>query len=269
MDDNDGILPNAQPFSPRARPASEATPSSAHETQQGEESAAAPARRVRTFKPLTADTQVELRNTDLRVWERDYITNMAKAAVIKNANRATKIAKQNADFWIWQMGIAGIGGMNVAPGLEMFYGDRFILAALGLGNQGRKRDPADAEVEDDDEERGRRTRQRTISPRNEDEEVGRGVMDDDSLAPIMVDVSLTQSLQLITILQLHTAKLENRTQTSKWAVTRQHHSQQTQPSILPPPCRGISPPPTAHPSSNAIPSIVSLAPVRHPTVPPH
>lgn len=89
------------------------------------------------------------------------------------------------------MGIAGIGGMTVAPGLEMFYGDRFIHAALGI--QGRKRDSADAEVDSDEEERSRRTRQRTLSPRNDDEEVGRGMIDDDGLAPIMGDVSLRQS----------------------------------------------------------------------------
>jgi len=197
MDDNDGILPDAQPFSPRAHvvPAggndNEATPPSAHETQRSEESAAAPARRVRTFKPLTADTQLELCNTDLREWERDYITNMAKAATIKSANRAAKIAKQNADFWVWQMGIAGVGGngvMTVAPGLEMFYGDRFIHAVLGL--QGQKRNRASTEVESE-QEGGRRTRQRTLSPR--DEEVGRGhietTLDDEGLAPIMGDVS--------------------------------------------------------------------------------
>lgn len=121
------------------------------------------------------------------MWEQDYIINMAQAAAIKSANRAPKIAKQNAEFWIWQMGISGIGGgggITVAPELEMFCGERFIHAVLG--NQGQKRDRASADVESDEEVR--RTRQRTG-----DEEVGRRNVDqminDQGLAPIMGDVS--------------------------------------------------------------------------------
>jgi len=233
MDDNDGILPDAQPFSPRARDAGnvdEAIPASPHETQQSEESAAAPARRVRTFKPLTADNQVELRSTDIREWDRDYITNMAKAAALKSASRAVKIAKQNAEFWIWQMGIAGIGGNGgntVAPELEMFYGDRFIHAVLGI--QGQKRDRASAEIgSEEEEEEGRRTRQRTLSPRGE--EVGRGnvdaMIDDDGLAPIMGDVK-NNPLQHIHLEPptntSHPGRHRNGPQRNNAPPSRQHH----------------------------------------------
>jgi meiotic recombination protein REC8 len=116
------------------------------------------------------------------------------AAEQKVNGRAATQAKRNADFWIWQMGVSGIGrdgGAAVAPGLDMFYGENFINAVLGITptTQGEKRDRGSAEGVQSDEE-GRRVRPRTESPR--DDEVGRGngdaMLDDDGLPAINNDL---------------------------------------------------------------------------------
>lgn len=189
MDDDDGRLPDARAFTPRATPAgdeeAQAALSSRHRIEEDEEYAEAPARRVRQVKPLQADAAIEISTTELRRWERDYLNNMAEISAAKVAGRAATQAKKNVDFWIWQMGIAGVGGhrMAVAPGLKMFQGDRFIIALLG--EQGRKRDGSPLHGDGTDGQ-GRRVRSRTESPR--DEEVGRGnvdaMQDDEGLAPI-------------------------------------------------------------------------------------
>lgn len=110
---------------------------------------------------------------------------MAEISAAKVAGRAATQAKKNVDFWIWQMGIAGVGGTRVAvaPGLEMFQGGQFIAALLG--EQDRKRDGSPLHGDGTDAE-GRRVRSRTENPR--EEELGRGhvgaMQDEDGLAPL-------------------------------------------------------------------------------------
>jgi len=195
--DDDGIQYDARPFSPRAPglgPDGPRTQSGERaRSDEDEEIVTAPVRRARMSKPLVADSRIELSNHNLRQSDRDYLVNMAAAAEQKVNGRAAAQAKRNADFWIWQMGVSGIGragGAAIAPGLHMFYGENFIHAVLGITatTQGEKRNRAS--VDDQFDEEGRRVRPRTESPR--DDEVGRGnadtMLDDDGLPAINNDV---------------------------------------------------------------------------------
>ena len=199
--DDDGIQYDARPFSPRApgpnadgQAGDARTPGGVTRSEEDEDFVTAPVRRARTLKPLVADSRIELSTRSLRHLDRDYLINMAAAAEQRVSGRAAAQAKRNADFWIWQMGVSNIGrdgGAAVAPGLDMFYGQKFIHAVLGIApaSQGEKRDRTSAEANQSDED-GRRVRPRTESPR--DEEVGRGnadaMLDDDGLPAIGNDV---------------------------------------------------------------------------------
>jgi len=211
-------------------------------SDEDEDFVQAPVRRVRALKPLLADARIELSNHNLRHLDRDYLVNMAAAAEQKVNGRAVAQAKRNADFWIWQMGVSGIGrdgGAAVAPGLDMFYGQNFIHAVLGIAPtpQGEKRDRASAEGDQSDEE-GRRVRPRTESPR--DDEVGRGnadaMLDDDGLPAInndLVSPSISQCPFSVLIM--------SRT-TSRWAAMHRHLCQVTQAMTSPQQCPGTFPP---------------------------
>jgi hypothetical protein len=130
-------------------------------------------------KAMEVDDPPHLRNADLAQWNSGYVHNMAVAAKLKQNNKMITVAKKNAAFWVFGIGIAsvgaGIGAYGIPHPLEVFSGDDLLQALTGKPSKSPRRKRGRSQVDADAEE-GRNVRQKT------DEEVGRGVggdMDDD------------------------------------------------------------------------------------------
>ena len=179
LDDDQGVLQEAEPFPTAAPQASAETGflrSSSEAPQESSESAEAPARRrVAAPKYLPMDQLTSLRNNDLASWNNNYILNMAGAAQAKQQHKATVLAKRNAAFFVYGAGIGGVGqglgGSELPSPLDMFAGDRLMSALTGLepAPGRRKRSHAEEEEHESDSE-GRRVRARE----DDGDEVGRG-----------------------------------------------------------------------------------------------
>jgi meiotic recombination protein REC8, fungi type len=186
--EDDHVLPDAQPFSPRgptapAGPVQLPAPTSAIQPREEETSStaiSAPHRRARAAKPLEIDETPGLTNAELRQWNEGYLGNMQEAVAAKNPYKLAHQAKKNAEHWVLGQGIGGVGsglGQDRAAGpLQMFSGAN-LLAAL----TGRESSPAgtkharSASLTSTAEEEERRVRARE----EEGEQVGRGAAEQD------------------------------------------------------------------------------------------
>ncbi|KAI5252770.1 hypothetical protein E4T42_03174 [Aureobasidium subglaciale] len=183
---NDVDMQDVEPFSPRA--AAQQTDSDHPAPIEGEKAqsqtssttAIAPAVRVRIPKPLPQDQELELHNSDLQDWDRDYLEHQSEVSRHKLQNKSVTLARKNADFWVLQNGIGGLGlayqgaEEHMPEPLKMFSGSALLEALTGiqLTVAGAKHARSD-EGEVDDE--GRRVR-----ARSDDNEVGRGADVDDA-----------------------------------------------------------------------------------------
>jgi meiotic recombination protein REC8 len=164
-------MQDAEPFAPRTaaqQPLSDAAASAQEEQAQSEISAttaSAPAVRIRVPKPLPQDQQLELRNSDLQTWDREYLDNQSRASHQKLQNKTLTLARKNADFWVLQNGIGGLGlayqgleAQHMPEPLRMFSGAALLEALTGiqLSLAGTKH-PRDISA-DEDQERRVRTR---------------------------------------------------------------------------------------------------------------
>ena len=180
LDDDHGILPEAEAFpatAPQAPAETGFLRSSSEAPQESSESAEAPARRrVAAPKYLPMDQLKSLRNNDLASWNNNYVLNMAGAAQAKKQRKVAVLAKRNAAFFVYGAGIGGVGqglGDSKLPSpLDMFAGDRLMTALTGLepAPAGRKRSHAGEEEEHGSDSEGRRVRARD----DDGNEVGRG-----------------------------------------------------------------------------------------------
>lgn len=189
--EDDHILPNARPFSPRgptspAAPAqSEVPPSVAQAGEEEEETSStavsAPHRRARGPKPLEFDQRSGLTNAELRQWNEGYLQNMQEAMNAKNPYRLAHQAKKNAEHWVLGQGIGAVGsglGQDHAAGpLQMFSGASLLAALTGreLSPAGTKhpRSPSVTSAAEDDERRVRAREE------GQDEQVGRAATEQD------------------------------------------------------------------------------------------
>ncbi|KAL9594620.1 MAG: hypothetical protein Q9179_005313 [Wetmoreana sp. 5 TL-2023] len=187
-DDEDLILPPAEPFPPGAAQGAGFLRSSAvPRDESSSEAAAAPQQRKRRGpKVVPIDVPQELRNTILAQWNNDYLANMEEAKKSKLQRKVATSAKQNAAFWVYGAGIAGVGiGRGVSnmkgPLADMFSGDALMQVFISPSTLavGKKRSRSEAIAEGPDSE------QRRVKMR-EGEEVGRAqgltVEDDDTMA---------------------------------------------------------------------------------------
>ncbi|KAF2135765.1 uncharacterized protein K452DRAFT_303302 [Aplosporella prunicola CBS 121167] len=147
------------PTSPSGRPLTEGD---VVETVSSEQ---APMKRKRKARVIALDQSMELRNTDLSNWMKNYPANMAEASMHKFEIRTKAQARKNAEHWVLGGlgGISGIIGNTTLSGpLDMFRGDA-LLRALGIATKtsvaGQKRPRESVEEEQTEEER--RTRQRS------------------------------------------------------------------------------------------------------------
>ncbi|KAF2810502.1 uncharacterized protein BDZ99DRAFT_443330 [Mytilinidion resinicola] len=141
--------------------------------------AAASMRRTKIRGPriIPLDEMMELHNTDLMAWNKQYLQNMSDATRHKLNLKAAAQGKKNAEFWIWGSGIGNIGQrLGGAPSpLDMFHGDSLFEAVTGMTREsmaGLKRD-RDSGIDEETESQARRVR-----PRSDDDELNRGDMDE-------------------------------------------------------------------------------------------
>lgn len=154
------------------------------------DSAKAPAKRhkPRQKKPLAKDNTTELRNADLILWQKEYLTHMAIASVTHTQKRESAHAKKNADAWVIGNGLnnvgQGIGSSKLPSPLAMFSGASLMAKITGKpireakikGKKGSKRgSPID--VEEEHSSAAKRARQ--DDGFTFEDEVGRGNFDDE------------------------------------------------------------------------------------------
>jgi hypothetical protein len=151
------------------------TENAVHEEQPIETSIVQRQRR-NAGKAMEIDDQPQLRNSDLAQWNSDYVQNMIVASRLKNNNKVITIAKKNAAFWVFGIGIAsvgmGIGESGVPHPLEVFSGDHLMEALTGKP-QSPRRKRGRPRIGADTAEEGRNVR-----PRLDEPEVARGADDD-------------------------------------------------------------------------------------------
>lgn len=115
------------------------------------------------------DAEPELHNHDLAAWVDNYLTNMLEVLRNKTQARASSLAKKNADFWVLQNGVGGLGttfGQETLPEpLRMFTGDALLEALTGVRlttvGEKRTREEDGEDVENDVDDEGRRVRSRS------------------------------------------------------------------------------------------------------------
>ncbi|KAK7513792.1 Rec8 like protein-domain-containing protein, partial [Phyllosticta citriasiana] len=173
------IIPDGEPLSSvREHQSSPAAESSVQDAPvQSSSPVRVVAQRQRKPRVIPLDTTMELRNTELLGWQKNYLQNMAQAVQHKHSLRAAAQAKKNAEYWVLGLGIGGIGaiaGSTGIPGpLDMFKGEA-LLRTLGVRSEPaatKKRGHQLSAAEDEPQDR--RVRQRS-----EEGEFGRGNEDD-------------------------------------------------------------------------------------------
>jgi meiotic recombination protein REC8 len=154
---------------------------------------AASQRKKRAPRTIPLDVTMELRNKDLADWNTNYLENMKEAARHKDQARLSRLAKKNAEHYVWGAGIGGIGarlpGVNGPSPFDHFIGDNLFELFTGInlkGAAGTKRD-CDSGIDDATQEESRRVRQRTEEPEGQ---VGRGQDDEAMFMPQGEDVEL-------------------------------------------------------------------------------
>lgn len=183
---DDVDMQDAEPFAPRtaAQQADADDPAAAQgeeaQSQTSSTTAVAPAVRVRVPKPLPQDQELELHNSDLQDWDREYLDNQAMATQHKLQNKSLALARKNANFWVLQNGIGGLGSVYhgaedcMPEPLRMFSGNALLEALTGiqLALAGTKH-PRDVDEDEDGQER-------RVRSRNDDNEVGRAADSNDA-----------------------------------------------------------------------------------------
>ncbi|CAD0111038.1 unnamed protein product [Aureobasidium uvarum] len=186
---DDVDMQDVEPFAPRTAVAQQAdlddTAAPQGEEAQSQTSsttASAPAVRTRVPKPLPQDQELELHNSDLQNWDREYLDNQVRAAQHKLQNKSLVLARKNADFWVLQNGIGGLGAVyqgaeqHMPEPLRLFSGNALLVALTGIQlNIAGTKHPRDVDSNQDDQER-------RVRSRSDDDEVGRGADANDAAA---------------------------------------------------------------------------------------
>lgn len=155
--------------------------------------------RIRQAKPIISDDSTTLRNTDLAKWNDEYADNMAQAMKQKKQNKLPTLAKKNAAFWVFGLGIGSVGmglGKHREDGpLKEYAGDE--LYGLLSGKSGSHQLEDD---KNDDEEQARRALGQPGQKQSLDVEIGRhapsSVYDDrSSQLPWNITASLQDSIR--------------------------------------------------------------------------
>ncbi len=192
MDDDDLILPTAEPFPAMIIQGGNLRTASSEARQEDESSESAEARlprKPRAPRELPVDERQELHNADLADWKANYADNMSLAVEAKKNHKAPSLAKKNAAFWVVGAGIGGVGtGLGISKlqsPLDMFAGDSMMEALTGFETTmaGLKRGREGEEDLGSDSE-ARRVRMRD----GESDQIGRGdglILNEDEGAAVL------------------------------------------------------------------------------------
>ncbi|OOQ82058.1 hypothetical protein PEBR_40600 [Penicillium brasilianum] len=155
--------------------------------------------RIRQAKVIISDDSTTLRNTDLAKWNDDYAANMTHSLKQKRQNKLPTLAKKNAAFWVFGVGIGSVGmglGKHHEDGpLKEYSGD--ALYSLLSGKKGTHRIEND---ETDEEQQTHRALGQSGQAQSLDVELGRhapsSAYDDrSSQMPWNISASLQGSLR--------------------------------------------------------------------------
>jgi meiotic recombination protein REC8 len=155
--------------------------------------------RIRQAKTIISDDSTTLRNTDLAKWNDEYAGNMAQALKQKKQNKLPTLAKKNAAFWVFGVGIGSVGmglGKHRESGpLNEYAGDE--LYGLLSGKKGSHKLEDD---ENDEEQQTHRALGQSGQKQALDVEIGRhapsSVYDDrSSQMPWNITASLQGSIR--------------------------------------------------------------------------
>lgn len=155
--------------------------------------------RIRQVKTISSDDSTTLRNTDLAKWNDEYAANMAHATKLKRQNKLHTLAKKNAAFWVFGLGIGSVGmglGQHREDGpLKEYSGD--ALYNLVSGEKGSHRVEGD---ENDEEQQTHRALGQSGQKQTLDVEIARhalsSVYDDrSSQMPWNISASLQGSIR--------------------------------------------------------------------------
>ena len=143
-----------------------------------DETAVAPALRIRKKKNLAPDVQQELHRTELSEWSANYLDHMQEASRGKVQARSIALAKQNADFWVLRNGVGDLSATfrqeTIPEPLRMFSGDALLQALTGIRSsitgEKRPRDETSREVEDHADAQDRRVHARSNEAEMDQEE---------------------------------------------------------------------------------------------------
>ena len=203
FDDEEVILPNAQPFPEMAPPPIAGKSSSeAADDRESSQSAEAPLqRKARAPKQLPVDERPELHNSDLAQWKTDYAVNMFAAKEAKQLNKAASLAKKNAAFWVYGAGIggvgAGLGSSKLKSPLDMFAGEAMMETLTGIKSS---LSPRKRRHTDEEEDHGSDSEARRVRMRDDGEQMGRGdhmLLNDDDNMMISVGSDVRRNFLLI------------------------------------------------------------------------
>ena len=142
-------------------------------------------RRQRAPRTIPIDTTQELRNRDIADWNTNYLANMEEASKAKANYKKARRAKENAEFWMWNVGVGGIAArsrtMNNPSPFDQFLGENLydVYARGKRGGGARKRD-RDSGIDEATQEEARRVRRRAEQAEAEGQ-VGRAENDENML----------------------------------------------------------------------------------------
>jgi meiotic recombination protein REC8 len=144
------------------------------------DSAEAPQKHKKTKakKQLVMDKSLELKNSELALWQNEYVARMVAGTLVKANNKAVSLAKKNAFQYVYGSGLNGVGeGVGsakfVSP-LEIFSGASLLakitgrLAPAAAGPKSKKGTKRAHTIEDEEEQND------SPSKRAREDELGRG-----------------------------------------------------------------------------------------------
>ncbi|KFY07064.1 hypothetical protein V492_07483 [Pseudogymnoascus sp. VKM F-4246] len=160
MDDDINILPDAEAF-PKHQ-GTKVPGDNESSLEESSVSAEVPMKKKRQRRNLKViadlDIRLDIRNSELSEWQKNYVQTMAKEKHAKFMRTVNKCAIANANIFVWGNGIGGIGKRlrpsgNVSHPLDIFQGDQLkeLLTGVARPIAHRKKRGRSAFDEDDEE----------------------------------------------------------------------------------------------------------------------
>jgi meiotic recombination protein REC8 len=149
-------------------------------------------RKARSRNTLGADRIVELRNSDLIQWQKEYKSNMAAATLLALQRKASAQAKKNAFWFVCETGLNGVGngvGSSKIPSPLEKFSHEHLLSITGKATSSgvSKSKQTKRNLDKDVEEQVTPKRSRKVEV---DNDIGRGHFEDDQGILIMEDSSV-------------------------------------------------------------------------------